>query len=78
MSFKINTLPCKKSTMEVKVQLATPCIKSKMEALTLKLSVRYMVMALYIQVNINDKEKSEIGNISIKIPDSEQWLLTMN
>ena len=35
-------------------------------------------MALYIQVNINDKEKSEIGNISIKIPDSEQWLLTMN
>ena len=56
MSFKMNALSFKMSTLEVKVRLAPLWVKSKMEALTPKLSVRYMVTALYIQVNFNDRQ----------------------
>ena len=56
MSFKMNTFSFKMSTLEVKVQLAPLRVKSKMVALTPKLSVRYMVTALYIQVNFNERQ----------------------
>ena len=34
-------------------------VKSKMEALTPKSAIRYMVTALYIQVNINDRQEKK-------------------
>ena len=43
------------STLDVKVQLAPPSVKSKMEALTPKSSIKHMVTALNITVNFNDR-----------------------